>query len=164
MRCTQGQITWRTRARGVENGRVLVDLSDSTLSEADRRELVWWTVACVTRLLPIFEAARPNDGRLADALAGALAFSRGELGVGAVRKLAFSCHAAAREAEVPAVVAVARACGQAVAVAHMAGHARQVPAYTVKTLTDDPVGRDAELRWQRSQLPQKFERYVYMGS
>lgn len=143
---------------------MLLDLSDRTLPEADRRELVRWTVECATRLLSIFEAIRLDDHRLGDALTGALAFSRGELGIGAVRKLAFGCHAAAREAPTPAATAVARVCGQAVAVAHMAGHSRQVPTYTAKALADDTERRDAELAWQRNQLPNRFKQYVYNDS
>ena len=142
---------------------MLPDESDLTLPEPDRQELVRWAVACVTRLLPIFERDRPDDRRPSDALAGALAFSRGELGVGAVRKLAFGCHAAARDAEAPAAVAVARACGQAVATAHMAGHSRQVGVYTSKALADDSAQRDAELVWQQGALPARFQWYVYGG-
>lgn len=136
-------------------------MSDLTLSEADRRELVRWAVACAGRLLPIYHAARPDDHRLADALDGGLAFSRGELGIGAIRKLAVACHAAAREAPTPEATAVARVCGQAVAVAHMAGHSRQVPTYTIKALATDAASRDAELAWQRNHLPNRFEPYVY---
>jgi hypothetical protein len=44
-----------------------------------------------------------------------------------VREKAFAAHAAAREAGDPSALAAARVCGKAAAVAHMAGHARQVP-------------------------------------
>jgi hypothetical protein len=37
------------------------DPTDLTLSEADRRELIVWTVSCAERLLPIFEVQRPDD-------------------------------------------------------------------------------------------------------
>jgi hypothetical protein len=84
-----------------------------TRSEDDRRELIVWAVACAERVLPLFEEARRGDHRHRDAPAGAMAFSRGELRVGPVRKLAVGCHAAAREAGAPAATAVARACGQA---------------------------------------------------
>src|ERR1017187_9216831 len=108
------------------------DVADLTLPEEDRQKLIRWTVACVERLLPVFEADRPEDARLSDALNGARQFAAGRLSVGPMRKLAFGCHAAAREAStapataVAVAVAVARACGQAVAVAHMAGHSREI--------------------------------------
>lgn len=138
----------------------LPDPADATLPEADRRELIVWTAACAMRLLPVFAEDRPDDPRLRDALDGALAFSRGELGVGAVRELAFGCHAAARDAASTAATAAARACGQAVAVAHMAGHSRHVPAYAAKALPARDL-RDAELVWQRSTVPARFAVYVY---
>ncbi len=134
------------------------DHSDLTLSEDDRRELILWTVSSVERLMPIFNESAPEDTRLADALDGARAFARGELGVGPMRKLAFGCHAAARDAAGPAAVAVARACGQAVAVAHMAGHSREIARYTKKALADCA---SVELEWQRQHVPVRFAVYVY---
>lgn len=140
---------------------VCADLSDRTLPESDRRELIVWSVRCAERVLPIFESDHPGDPRLREALAGALAFSRGELGIGEVRKLAFGCHAAARAADGAPATAAARTCGQAVAVAHMAGHGREVPRYTAKALAGDPETRDNELAWQREQIPARFATYVY---
>jgi len=141
----------------------LPDDDDLTLSEEDRRVLVGWTVACAERLLPLFVEERPDDTRPQEAIAAAWAFTRGELGIGAVREKAFACHAAAREAEDPAAVAAARVCGQAVAVAHMAGHSRQVPRYTAKAFPGDRSRRDEELAWQRMNIPPRFDRYVYDG-
>jgi hypothetical protein len=144
-----------------ENGTVLPDPADLTLPEADRRELISWTVSCAERLLPIFEFERPDDRRLREALAGARAFSYGELDIGTVRKLAFECHAAARDVEGAAATAAARACGQAVAVAHMAGHSRKVSTYTAKALANDHKSSERELSWQREHLPVRFVGYVY---
>jgi len=137
----------------------LVVANDLTLSESDRRELVRWTVACIERLLPVFEAQQTDDRRLTDALDGARAFAEVNLGVGPVRKLAFGCHAAAREATTAEASAVARACGQAVAVAHMAGHRREIVRYTRKALSGDVLA--AELEWQRVHVPARFHQYVY---
>lgn len=134
------------------------DRLDLTLSEVDRRELISWAHDCVRRLLPIFTSAAPDDRRLSDALEGAVAFARGELAIGPMRKLAFDCHAAAREIDDSSASAVARACGQAVAVAHMAGHSREVARYTKKALG---AGSASELRWQRAHIPARFETYVY---
>jgi hypothetical protein len=112
--------------------------SPLTRSEDDRRELMVWAVACAERALPLFEEATRGDHRPREALAGAMAFARGELRIGALRRLAVACHAAAREARTPAPTAVARACGQAAAVAHMAAHARAVPSYVLKALARPP--------------------------
>lgn len=113
----------------------MIDDADLTLTEAERRQLIVWTASCVKRLLPIFEADSPGDGRLRDALDGADLFATAQIGVGQMRKLAFGCHAAARDAHSPEATAVARAVGQAVAVAHMAGHSREIARYTKKALT-----------------------------
>ncbi|WP_424937162.1 MULTISPECIES: putative immunity protein [Bacteria] len=146
-----------------DDGLPLPEDDDLTLSEEDRRVLVGWTVACAERLLPLFVEERPDDTRPQEAIAAAWAFTRGELGINAVREKAFACHAAAREAEDPAAVAAARVCGQAVAVAHMAGHSRQVPRYTAKAFPGDRSRRDEELAWQRMNIPPRFDRYVYDG-
>lgn len=154
---------WRRSAfdlRGisVEDCEMPLDRSDLTLPEIDRQELIGWTTACVRRLLSLFESAAPSDRRLADALEGATGFAQGDVGVGLMRKLAFGCHAAARDVDDPAASAMARACGQAVAVAHMAGHSREISRYTKKALGAEAA---TELEWQRDQIPPRFEEYVY---
>lgn len=135
------------------------DLTDLTLSEEDRRELIRWAIACVERLLPLFVDDGLEDPRLREALDGAQQFAAGRLSVGPVRRLALVCHSVAREATSPTAAAVARACGQAVAVAHMAGHAREVVRYTHKVLTGDTLAH--ELAWQRAHLPPRFREFVY---
>ncbi|UXW85469.1 hypothetical protein NFX31_14860 [Microbacterium azadirachtae] len=141
----------------------LPDPEDLRLSEDDRRELVGWTIACAERLLPLFQAERPDDDRPREALAAAEAFLRGELDIDAVREKAFACHEAAREAQDPSAVAAARVCGQAVAVAHLAGHSRQVPRHTARAFPGDRSRRDEELAWQRMNIPARFDAYVYEG-
>ena len=133
--------------------------TDLTLPEKDRQELIRWTVACIERLLPVFNADQPDDPRLTDALVGARKFADGQLSVGPMRKLAFGCHAAAREASSTTATAVARACGQAVAVAHMAGHSREIARYTSTALEGEV--RAQELEWQRVHVPARFREYVY---
>ncbi len=103
-----------------------------TLSEDDRRVLAVWAADCAERTLPLFEAQAPGDTRPREAIAGGRAFARGELRIGPVRALAIAAHAAAREVGDPAAVAAARAAGHAAATAHMASHARGVPAYAAK--------------------------------
>ena len=139
--------------------RVPVDVNDLTLSEEDRRELITWAMACVERLLEGYEREHPDDDRLRLAVAGARSFARGEATVGQMRKFAFACHAAAREAGSAEAVAVARACGQAASVAHMAGHSREIPRYTAKALQGHRLS--TELDWQKNHIPESFWHYVY---
>lgn len=133
--------------------------ADLTLTEEDRKELLAWGRECVRRLLPVFEAHRPDDDRLIRALNAVDDFRVGSLGVGPMRKLAFACHAAARDCEDPAARAVARACGQVVAIAHMGGHARRLHGYTRKALSGPQL--TTELAFQRDRLPARLQQYVY---
>ena len=128
-----------------------------TLSEDDRRELILWAAACAERVLPLFESERPDDARPRDAIAGARDFARGTLAIGPARALAVAAHAAARDATTPPAIAAARASGHAVAVAHMAAHARQVPVYALRAAG----GSTAEMQWQRTGVPARFADYVY---
>lgn len=139
------------------------DDTDLKLTVQDRRELVEWTIACAERMLPLFLAERPHDERPQQALDAARAFVHGRMSVEDVRETAFAAHAAAREADDPSALAAARVCGQAAAVAHMAGHARQVPRYTAKAFPGDRTRRDEELAWQRGNVPARFDHYVYDG-
>jgi len=136
-----------------------LDVNDLTLPLEERQQLILWAAACVERLLPVFVDEQPDDLRLANALEGAKQFAAGNLSVGAMRTLAFDCHAAAREASQPAATAVARACGQGAAIAHMAGHSRNIVGYTSKALSGQSL--EEELDWQRTQLPVQFRSYVY---
>lgn len=135
------------------------DVEDLTLSEGDRRELIAWAERCLRRLLLTFAEHRPVDDRLERALDAISDFRSGDLAVGPMRKQAFSCHDAARDCEDPAASAVARACGQAIAIAHMGGHARNIARYTRKALSGQAL--TDELEWQHSHLPVRFEAYVY---
>lgn len=136
-----------------------VDTRDLTLPEVDRRVLTDWAVGCAKRLLPIFEEEGPQDPRLRLALDQAREFTAGMIGVGQMRSLAFTCHEVAREASSPPEVAVARAAGQALSVAHMAGHSREIARYTAKALTGEELIR--ELAWQRDHLLRDYHEYVY---
>ena len=134
-------------------------MNDLTLLEEDRKELIGWAARCVRRLLPIFEKHRPLDRRLHDALEAVEYFQRGTLSVGAMRQQAFLCHAAARECTDSSAQAVARACGQAVATAHMGAHARNIGRYTRKALSGKLLTE--ELEWQRAHIPARFHSYVF---
>jgi hypothetical protein len=122
-----------------------------TLDEDDRRVLAAWTADGAERTLALFETQAPDDRRPREAIEGVRRFARGELRIGHVRALAAAAHAAARDVEDPAAVAAARAAGHAAATAHMAAHARGVPAYAAKAAgLANPANPDAvanELRW-----------------
>ena len=129
--------------------------SPQTLSEADRRIVAVWAADCAERVLELFEAAAPGDGRPRVAIARLRAFSRGELGVGEARRR-FVAHAAAREVSAPASAAAARAAGQAASIPHMGAHALGAAAYAAKAAglaaPDGPEAVSDEIRWQLGRM------------
>lgn len=126
------------------------------------RPVARWAADCATRVLPVYEAAVPGDGRVRDAIEGANAFARGERRDGRMRTLAFAALAAARETREPAATSAARAAQMAVAVAYThldltgPAAARQTmhllapPVYAARARelgTGDPAAADGEIRW-----------------
>ncbi len=126
--------------------------SPQTLSEADRRLVAAWAADCAERVLGLFEAEAPSDGRPRDAIARTRAFARGELDVAGEIRRRFAGGGAARGVSAPAAVAAARAAGQAASVAHMGAHALGAAAYAVKAAglaaPDRPETVEEEMRWQ----------------
>jgi hypothetical protein len=129
--------------------------SPQTLSEADRRIVAVWAADCAERVLGLFEAEAPGDGRPRDAIVRLRAFARGELGVGEARRR-FVAHAAARDVSAPKAVAAARAAGQAASIPHMGAHALGAAAYAAKAAglaaPDTPEAVSEEIRWQLGRI------------
>ena len=130
--------------------------SPQTLSAADRRLVAAWAALCAERVLPLFEAERPDDGRPRAAIGRAFAFARGELDLAAEIRRRFADGGAAREARSPAATAAARAAGQAAAVCHMGAHALGAAAYAVKAVSpasvDPGKAADEEIGWQLAHM------------
>lgn len=130
--------------------------SPQALSEADRRVVAAWAADCAERVLALFEAEAPDDGRPRDAIARARAFARGELDAAGEIRRRFVAGRAARDVQTPAAVAAARAAAQAAAVAHMGAHALGAAAYAAKAAglaaPDRPDMINQEIRWQLDQM------------
>ena len=126
--------------------------SPQTLSEADRRAVAAWAADCAERVLPIFEAAAPGDGRPRNLLARTRAFARGELDVAEGIRRRFAGGVPAGEVRDPAAAAAARAAGQAAATPHMAAHALGAAASAAKAAglaaPDRTNAISEEVRWQ----------------
>lgn len=131
--------------------------SPQTLSEADRRTVAAWAADCAEHVLGIFEAAAPGDSRPRDLIARTRAFACGELDVVEGIRRRFVGGVPAREVQVPAAVAAARAAGQAAATPHMGAHALGAAAYAAKAAgLAAPDRADAvseEVRWQLDHMP-----------
>jgi hypothetical protein len=130
------------------------------------RLLAHWAAACAEHLLPLVSRKHPEDDRPRRAIEAARAWSRGEITVAQARTASVDAHAAARDASDDEARAVARACGHAVATAHMADHALGAAYYAVKAIrlsssTDEAAtaGRQ-EHQWQREQLPEAVRELV----
>lgn len=129
-----------------------------TLTDADHHLLALWAATCAEHVLPLFEAARPEDPRPRRAIEHACAWARGEIAMQVSRTAAGKANAAARDLTgAPRWAAYSAA--QAAAVAHVAAHELGAAAYAVKAAhaaaakgAEAAVGQ-AECRWQRDQLP-----------
>ncbi|MGA1838827.1 putative immunity protein [Herbiconiux sp. 11R-BC] len=128
--------------------------SPQTLSEHDRRLVAAWAADCAERVLPLFEAEAPADGRPRDAIERARAFSRGELDAAGEIRRRFVANRAAQVVSSPAAKAAAWAAGQAAGVAHMGAHALGAAAYAAKAaaLAAPGDGGPAEISWQLEHL------------
>ncbi len=130
--------------------------SPQTLSEADRRLVAAWAADCAERVIGLFEAEAPDDGRPRALIARARAFARGELGTAEEIRRRFVGGVGAGEVKSPAAAAAARAAGQAVGVCHMGAHALGAAAYAAKAAglgdPDRPGAVEDEIRWQLDHL------------
>lgn len=112
--------------------------------------LAAWAADCAERLLEIFET-HSADERPRKAIEAARSWSRAEVPAGTCMKAAVAAHAAARETQHPAAVAVARAAGHAAATAHAADHCLGVVFYGLKAV--DPTDVENEREWQLEKIP-----------
>lgn len=136
------------------------------LDEATHRLLAGWAADCAGHVLPLLTARHPDDDRPAPAIDTARAWVRGEATVTNVRKAAVAAHAAARDAADPVAREVARACGHAVATAHMADHELGAPFYAIQAVrlaapaSEAQAAGERECRWQHERLPDSIRELV----
>jgi hypothetical protein len=131
-----------------------------SLTDEHHRLLADWALRCAEHVLPLFEAARPDDPRPRDAIELGRRWIRGEVRMGEAHRMAFTANAAGRDLpDAPRFAALAA--GQAVAVAHVAAHDLGAAAYAIRAAgaADAGAGR-AEREWQRAQLPAEVRALV----
>lgn len=129
--------------------------SAQTLSETDRRIVAAWAADCAERVLGLFEAEVPADGRPRALIGRARAFARGDLNTAAEIRRRFAGGVPAGEVTAPAAAAAARAAGQAAAVCHMGAHALGAAAYAVRAASlavPGPATASDEIRWQLAHM------------
>ena len=136
-----------------------------TLTDPDHRLLALWAAACAEHVLPLFEAAAPEDSRPRQAIEMARAWVRGEVRMMEARAWAGHANAAARDLRGAARHA-AHAAGQAAAVAHVAAHDLGAAAYAIRAAQAAAPADDAEhagrleCRWQRDRIPPSLREVV----
>jgi hypothetical protein len=136
-----------------------------TLTDEDHHLLALWAAACAEHVLPLFEAARPEDPRPRQAVEHARAWARGQVTMMQARAAGGHAMGAARDLRGAARHA-AYAAGQAAVVAHVAAHDLGAAAYAIKAAraaATDGAGEAAaraECRWQRDQLPDQLRALV----
>lgn len=135
--------------------------------ETDHRELAMWAADCAERVLPLFEKSRPDDLRPRQALEAGREWVRsGLFSMAAIRRASLDAHAAARDVgDDPVACAAARACGQAVATAHVPQHSYGGAYYALKALAaldvDDPLDAVLQERdWQAAHAPARLRNEI----
>ena len=95
-------------------------------------------------LLPIYEAAFPDDRRPRNALTAARDWCAGSVKLPEAKTYILECHTAARACEnQPAAYGAARAIGQAASTIHAATHCMGLALYGALAVAYDALGADA---------------------
>lgn len=130
------------------------------IKDVDKKTLAMWAFDCARRVLPYFEEKYPKDKRPRYAL-GTLQewIETGKFSMAVIRKASLDAHSSARVAdETSPARSAARACGQAVATAHVATHAIGAALYALQAIhkASQPQKADTQVEkeqnWQRSHL------------
>jgi hypothetical protein len=149
----------------VRDPRFITIRRGGTLSDEDHRHLATWAADCAEHVLPLFEAARPDDDRPRRAIERARAWVRGEVTMTESRTAAGHANGAARDLE-GAPRRAAYAAAQAAAVAHVAAHELGAAAYAIRAVQAAAPPEEAaeagreECRWQRERLPAPIRELV----
>ncbi len=134
----------------------------SLIEKSDHKTLAIWAILCAKRVLPYFEKLYPRDHRPHIALATLQKWiDTGIFSMNGIRKASLDSHAAARDAVVDSPAqSAARACGQAVATAHVRTHAIGPAMYALQAIDrasnpeDVDAAIDTERNWQYQRLSQ----------
>lgn len=149
----------------VRDPRFITIRRGGTLTDDDHHRLALWAALCAEHVLPLFDAARPDDPRPRDAIAHVRAWTRGEVKMMESRAAGGHAMGAARDLRGAARHA-AYAAGQAGAVAHVAAHELGAAAYAIKAAvaavpaSESEAERRRECRWQRDRLPEEIRELV----
>ena len=124
------------------------------VKKTDKKILAKWAIDCALRVLPLFEKKyKDKRPRIAlDALKTWIKTQKFSMKV--IRKASLDSHAAAREVD-GYYRSVARACGQAVATAHVKTHSIGSAMYSLQAIylkTNSELNVEKERNWQYKRL------------
>jgi hypothetical protein len=128
------------------------------LKKEQHCRLIAWACNCAEHVLHL--SGEIPDERLKNALNVAKEWAGGNASTGDAMKASSAAHAVARESSHPALIAVARSVGQAVATAHMADHSLGAAWYALKAVKNAGTSPDAERKWQDEHLPPDIKELV----
>jgi len=124
----------------------------------DQKTLALWAIDCAERVLPYFEKKYPADLRPRQAIKTLQTWiNTGVFKMAVIRKASLDSHSAAREVgEDNAARSAARACGQAVATAHIPRHAYGSAIYAQQAIhraikssnADTAVAKERDWQYQ----------------
>ncbi len=123
------------------------------VKKTDQKTLAVWAINCAERVLPYFKKKYPNDQRPQQSLITLKTWLKtGVFKMSVIRKASLDAHAAAREVgEDSPARSAARACGQAVATAHVPRHAYGSAIYAQQAIfrTSNPDVADIKVAKER---------------
>ena len=149
----------------VRDPRLVTVRRGGSLTDEDHRLLARWAADCAEHVLPLFEAARPDDPRPRQAIEATRTWAAGDAAMMATRAVGGHAMGAARDLR-GAPRFAAYAAGQAAVVAHVAEHDLGAAAYAIKAaVAAAPAPRAEEVRraecqWQRDRLPEAVRSLV----
>lgn len=157
----------RAQMFGTENmsnrdQRFVAEHRGGSLKRGDHALMAAWAADCAEHVLHLFESLNA-DGRPRNAITIARAWAKSEVSVGDARGAAFAAHDSARSVTDKSAVAAGRACGHAVATAHMADHCLSAAYYALRAIIASGACVDAEIGWQLGKLPEKIRSLVESG-
>jgi hypothetical protein len=139
---------------------------EALVSQTDHKTLAVWAIDCAERVLPYFEDSFPDDPRPRQAIETLQTWiNTGVFKMAVIRKASLDSHAAARNVgEDNPARSAARACGQAVATAHVPIHSIGAAIYGLQAIyrANNPAEADAviarERDWQYQHLLELSEK------
>ena len=122
----------------------LQSLVDAVEGQSKQTLAHWCVGYAEAELLPLYEAAYPEDPRPRAAIAAARDWLAGQIKLPEAKPHILACHAAAREAEGdPVAQGAAWAVGQATSTIHAATHCMGLPLYGALAVAYAALGLDA---------------------